>query len=182
MAYWLRPSVRLVRSGRELAGGAQTRVKARDRSVLERGLIRNVENNFIYVTPQIPASACAASKACEIVPAPTLAVERESSVVGQSGALELRQRRRDRLATGDARKGLPERKHVQQGVVEATTGHWARYVSGVADECDAPRNEPSWPVLGDRSSEATACAQTHLYGAPPRIRPELPRPFLKRFP
>jgi transposase InsO family protein len=35
-------------------------------------------------------------------------------------------------------------------------------LSGVADECDAPRNQPRRDVLGDRSSEAAACAQTHL--------------------
>jgi hypothetical protein len=120
---------------------------------------------------RILASACAASKACEIVSAPTLSVERELAVVGQPGALELRQRRRDRLAAGDARKDLPERKNVQQGVVEAAAGHGARYVSGVADERHVPCNEPRRHILGDWCPEATACAQTHLHGALPRIRP-----------
>jgi hypothetical protein len=92
-------------------------LKASGRSVLARGPIRRSKN----VAPKSPRRPPTASKAREIVSAPTLAVERESSVVAQSGTLELRQRRRDRLATGDARKGLPERKHVQQGVVEATT-------------------------------------------------------------
>src|SRR5580658_9726208 len=89
--------------------------------------------------------------------------------------------RRDRLATGDARQGLPERKHDEQRIVEATAGHRARYVSGVTDECHTSRDEPRWHVLGNRSSEAAVCAQTGLHGAPPGFRPELPRPFLKGF-
>jgi hypothetical protein len=45
MEYWPRPSVRLGRSGRA------TLIKARNRSVLKRGSIRKVRNNFAYVTP-----------------------------------------------------------------------------------------------------------------------------------
>lgn len=103
------------------------------------------------------------------------------AIVGQPGALKLRQRLRDRLAAGDARQGLPERKHVQQGVVEATAGHRTRYVSGVAEERHVPRNEPRRYMLGDRGPEATACAQTHLHRTQPRIRPELRRAVLKGF-
>jgi hypothetical protein len=118
-------------------------------------------------------------KAREIIPAPRLAIERELAIVAEPGALILRQRLRDRFAAGAPRQGLPERKDVQQGVVEATAGHWTRYVSGIADERHVPRNEPRRYILGDRSAEATSRAQTHLDRAPPRIRPEFPRAILK---
>jgi hypothetical protein len=127
--------------------------KRGDRSVPKRGPTRKVENNSRLRNTASLRVGLRCPKACEIVPAPTLAVERELPVVGQSGALELCQGWLDRLATGDARQGLPERKHVEQRIVEATAGHGARYVSGVADECHTSRDEPRWQFAKGIASE-----------------------------
>jgi hypothetical protein len=55
-----------------------------------------------------PFAACGILKACEIIPAPPLAVERELAVVSQPRALETLKCQCDHPVAGDARNGLPE--------------------------------------------------------------------------